>query len=197
MGQGASNLGQKIREGFSWVGNKVKEGWGHVKNFGKKVWEGVKRVPVLGSIARGIEASPIGTGFKILGTGLDTAINAGGDVLRGDLKGAVSGVTSGGRAALGHLADDKVFKAVRDIPVLGTIAANAPIFGGVSYNTLQNVGGATLNAVDALKEGNVKGAITEGLKAGKGYLSNKTGNLGTAAKVIGGVETAVNLVGKK
>ncbi len=197
MGQGASNFGKKIREGFEWVGNKMKDGWENVKAFGKKAWDGIKRVPVLGSIANFVEQSPIGTGFKILGQGLDSAVKGTGDVLRGDIKGAVGQITSGGKAALGHLADDKVFKAVRDIPVLGTIAANAPIFGGASFNTLQNVGGAALNAVDALKEGDVKGALTEGLKAGQGYLSGKGGNLGTAAKVIGGVQTAASMVGKK
>lgn len=187
------NAGAKMKEGFQWLGSKMSEGWEHVKSFGKKAWDKVKSVPVIGKIAEGIEKyTPIGMAARGLIRGIDTGVGATSSLFQGDVKGAVGKVTSGIREQLNE--KNPLLEEIKKVPVLGKLAAGAeavatrvPVFGGMSVNDIRNIGNASLNAVDALKEGNIKGALSEGLKAGAGYLGSKSGTAGILGK---GISTA-------
>lgn len=202
MGQGASNVGKKIKEGFEWVGKKMGEGWESTKAWGKKTWETIKNTPVIGKVAQFIEDSPIGSAAKVIGSGINAGVGGVSKLFQGDVKGAVGAVTQGGREALGHIANDKVFKTVTDVPVLGDVIKNAPVLGGFSYNNIAQIGNSALNAADAISAGDVKGALTNALEAGKGLASKGVGganlqkavNIGT--KIESGINTAQKVLGK-
>lgn len=86
-----------VANGAKWLGNKIEDGLNFAKNEGIKLYEKVKELPVIGDIAKVIEASPIGT---IIGSGIqgiDSALRAGTSVLRGDFKGALE---KGGEAVM-------------------------------------------------------------------------------------------------
>ena len=202
MGQGASNIGQKIKEGFDWVGKKMGEGWEATKAWGKKTWDKIKSVPVIGRIAQFVEDSPIGSLGKIIGSGINAGVTGTSRLFQGDVKGAIGSITQGGREALGHIASDKVFKTVTDIPVLGDAIKNAPVLGGFSYNNIAQIGNSALNAADAISSGDIKGALSNALEAGKGLASKGVGganlqravNIGT--KIEKGVDVAQKVLGK-
>ena len=202
MGQGASNVGKKIKEGFDWVGKKMGEGWESTKAWGKKAWQTIKDTPVIGKVAQFIEDSPIGSAAKVIGSGINAGVGGVSKLFQGDVKGAVGAVTQGGREALGHIANDKVFKTVTDVPVLGDVIKNAPVLGGFSYNNIAQIGNSALNAADAISAGDVKGALTNALEAGKGLASKGVGganlqkavNIGT--KIESGINTAQKVLGK-
>jgi hypothetical protein len=186
MGNGGSNLGQKISEGFNVLGKKMGEGWEATKNFGNKAWNSIKSVPVLGTIASGIEKyTPIGMAATSALKGIDAVATGGSKLLQGDVKGAVTTATSFGRDMLNQ--KNPLLEAAKRIPVLGKVASgietavsNVPIYGGMSINTMRNIGNAGLNAVDAFKEGDVKGGFKNLAKGGAGYLGSRGGMLGKA-----------------
>lgn len=182
------NAGTKLKEGFQWLGTKLGEGWEHVKAFGKKAWDKVKSVPVIGKIAEGIEKyTPIGWAADAAIRGINTGVGATSKLLQGDLKGSVGAVTSGIREQLNK--ENPLLTEIKKVPVLGQVAragefvaSRVPIFAGMSANDIRNIGNASLNAVDALKEGDFKGAGKAALQAGTTYLSSKSGGLGAVGK---------------
>jgi hypothetical protein len=186
MGQGGSSLGKKITEGFNVLGKKMGEGWEATKNFGNKAWNSIKSVPVLGKIAEGVEKyTPIGMAATSALKGIDAVATGGSKLLQGDVKGAVTTATSFGRDMLNQ--KNPLLEAAKRIPVLGKVASgietavsNVPIYGGMSINTMRNIGNAGLNAVDAFKEGDVKGGFKNLAKGGAGYLGSRGGMLGKA-----------------
>lgn len=194
------NVGAKIREGFDWVGTKMNQGWQSVKSFGKKTWDKIKSVPVIGKIAEGIEKyTPIGWAANAAIRGIDTGVGATSNLLKGDVKGAVGSVTSGIREQLNQ--KNPLLEEIKKVPVLGHIAkagefvaTRVPIYGGMSVNDMKNIGNAALNSVDALKEGNIKGALGEAAKAGMAFAGSKTGGLGTVAKVANTAQTVAGMV---
>jgi hypothetical protein len=194
MGQ----TGAKMKDSFSWLGSKIGEGWGHVKAFGKKAWDKVKSVPVLGKIAEGIEKyTPIGIAAKNIISSVDTGVGATSRLLQGDIKGSIGTVTSGIRQQINQ--KNPLLEEIKKVPVLGHIAkagefaiSKVPIYGGMSINDMRNIGNAALNSVDALKEGNIGGAVTEAAKAGSSFLSTKSGGLATAAKVVNTATSLAN-----
>lgn len=189
MGQGGSSLGKKITEGFNVLGKKMGEGWEATKNFGNKAYNSLKSVPVLGKIVEGVEKyTPIGMAATSALRGIDAAATGGSKLLQGDIKGAIGTATSFGRDMLNQ--KNPAFEALKKVPVLGNIASgvetaatNVPIYGGMSINTLRSIGNAGLNAVDAFKEGDVKGGFRNIAKGGAGYLGSKSGGLGMAGKL--------------
>jgi len=184
MGQ----AGAKMKEGFQWLGRKVGEGWGHVKNFGKKAWDKIKSVPVLGAIAGGIEKyTPIGMAATSALKGIDAVATGSSKLLQGDVKGAIGTATSYGRDILNQ--KNPLVEAAKKVPVLGKLASgaetalsNIPVYGGMSVNTLRSIGNAGLNAVDAFKEGDVKGGFKNIAKGGASYLGSKSGTAGLFGK---------------
>jgi hypothetical protein len=190
MGQGASNLGKKIKDDMSWLGGKMSEGWESVKSFGKKTYEQIKNVPVLGKIAEGIEKyTPIGMAATASLKGIDALATGSSKLLQGDVKGAVSTATSFGRDALNT--NNPLIEAGKKIPVLGglvskidSVAKNIPIYGGMSVNTMRSIGNSGLNAVDAFKEDDIKGGFKNLAKGGAGYLSTRSGTAGMAGKAL-------------
>ena len=183
------NAGAKMKEGFQWLGNKISEGYGHVKAFGKKAWDAVKSVPVLGSIAGGIEKyTPIGWAATNAIKGIDAGVGGASQLLKGDLKGALTTATNYGREAIN--AKNPLIEQAKKIPGLGklvsgaeTAVSNVPIYGGMSINTMRSIGNAGLNAVDSFKEGDVVGGLKNVAKGGAGYLASRGGKLGMAGKV--------------
>jgi hypothetical protein len=181
------NAGAKIKGGFETLGKKLGEGWSSAKSIGNKVWNSVKSVPVLGKIAEGVEKyTPIGFGATQLARQLDTGISSASKLLQGDVKGAVGTVTSGIRQDLNY--KNPVAEKLKALPVIGKVAEKAedvltriPVAGGLSVRDIRNIGNASLNAVDALKEGNVKEALGQGAKAGLEYASTRGGAFGNAA----------------
>jgi len=196
MGQGASNVGKKIREGFDWLGGKMKDGWESTKAWGKRTWDKIKSVPVLGKIAEGIEKyTPIGWAATNAIRGIDTGVGAVGNLFKGDVKGAIGSVTSGVRDTLNQ--KNPLLEEIKKVPVLGNLAragenivSRVPVFGGMSINDIRSVGNAAANSVDALARGDIKGAVTEGGGAFAKVLASKSGagglvgNAGTIAKGI-------------
>lgn len=182
------NAGAKMKEGFQWLGNKMSEGWGHVKAFGKKAWDSVKSVPVLGQIAGGIEKyTPIGMAASNLVKGIDAGVGGASQLLKGDIKGALSTATSYGRDLVNQ--KNPILEAAKGVPGLGKLASgietavgNVPIYGGMSANTLKNIGNAALNSVDSFKEGDVVGGLKNIAKGGAGYLGSRGGKLGMFGK---------------
>jgi hypothetical protein len=190
MGNGGSSLGKKITEGFNVLGKKMGEGWEATKAFGNKAWNSIKSVPVLGKIAEGVEKyTPIGMAATSALKGIDAVATGGSKLLQGDVKGAVGTATSFGRDMLNQ--KNPLLEAAKNIPVLGklasgaeAIATNVPIYGGMSINTMRNIGNAGLNAVDAFKEGDVKGGFKNLAKGGASYLGSKGGKAGMFGKVV-------------
>lgn len=193
MGNGGSSLGKKITEGFNVLGKKMGEGWEATKNFGNQAWNKIKSVPVLGTIASGIEKyTPIGMAATSALKSIDAVATGGSKLLQGDVKGAVSTATSYGRDMLNQ--KNPAFEALKNVPVLGklasgaeAIATNVPIYGGMSVNTMRSIGNAGLNAVDAFKEGDVKGGFKNLAKGGASYLGSKGGKVGMFGKAVGSV----------
>jgi len=190
MGQGASNLGKKIREGFDWLGGKIKDGWESTKAWGKKTWDKIKSVPVLGNIAEGIEKyTPIGWAATNILRGVDTGVGATSSLFKGDVKGAIGSITSGVRDTLNQ--KNPLLEEIKKVPVLGSIArageavvSRVPVFGGLSLNDIRGVGTAAANSADALARGDLKGALREGGGAALKVLGNKGGTAGAVAKAI-------------
>jgi len=193
MGQGASNLGKKISDGFNVLGKKMGEGWEATKNFGNKAWNAIKSVPVLGTIAGGIEKyTPIGWAATNALKGIDAAATGGSKLLQGDIKGAVQTGIDYGRSRLN--AENPLITQAKKIPGIGGIvssvqntAQNIPIAGGMSINTIKAVGNAALNSAQSFKEGDVKGGLTNLAQGGASYLGSKAGLAGKIGKVLGGV----------
>jgi hypothetical protein len=207
MGQGKStaNIGKDIEGAFSSLGKKMNDGWETTKAWGKKAWEDVKNVPVLGTLAKGIEDSPIGTGWKVLGSGIDGAVKAGASLLQGDVKGSLKSLTNAGRNALNNINDDNTYRTLKKIPVLGDAINNTPLLGGYSIGQLSDMGNTALSAVDNITDGDFKGALDNSLKVGQSLASKGFGGQklqtavkygGYAQKGIQGVQTAQRLLGK-
>jgi phage-related protein len=181
-----------LKKAFQYVGKKIGDGWNSVKAFGKKAWNTVKeKVPVLGSIANFVDKyTPIGSVARNIFKAVDTAATGSSKLLQGDVKGAIGTATSYGRDILNT--KSAVTEGLKNVPILGKVASglesvvsNVPIFGGASLNTIRSVGNAGLNAVDAFKEGDVKGGLINIAKGGAGYLGSKGGGLGMAGKAAG------------
>ena len=183
-------LGSKIKEGAQWLGKKMGEGWEHVKSFGKRAWESVKSVPVLGKIAEGVEKyTPIGWGATSLLKGVDAGVTAGSKVLQGDFGGALQTGINYGRDAINQ--KNPLIEAAKGVPVLGKVVggiegavSKVPVWGGMSINDMRNIGNAALNSTEALKNGDFKGALKEGLKAGGTYICSKTGGSAVVGKAL-------------
>jgi hypothetical protein len=184
------HFGKKVREGFNVIGKKVGEGWNEVKNFGNKTWNQIKSVPVLGQIAGGIEKyTPIGWAATSALRGIDAAATGSSKLLQGDVKGAISEGTRFGREALN--AKNPLVEEAKKIPGIGglvsraeDVATSIPVYGGMSIKDIRNIGNASLNAVDAFKEGDVKGGLNQTLKAGVGYMGTRAGRVGQAGRVL-------------
>ena len=197
MGQGASNVGKKIREGFDWLGGKIKQGWESAKAWGKKTWDKIKSVPVIGKIAEGIEKyTPIGWAASNTIRGIDTGVGATSNLFKGDVKGAISSVTGGIRDTLNQ--KNPLLEEIKKVPVLGdiakageNIASRVPIYAGMSLNDIRNIGNAATRSVDALASGDIKTAVSQGAEALKTYGSGKGGAVGTIAK---GITTAQSIL---
>jgi len=183
-------IGSKIKEGAQWLGKKMGEGWEHVKAFGKSTYDKIKSVPVLGKIAEGIEKyTPIGWAATSTLKGLDAGIGAGSKLLQGDVKGAVQTGINYGREAINQ--KNPLIEAAKKVPVLGNVvgavegvATKVPVWGGMSINDMRNIGNAALNSTEALKNGDFKGALKEGLKAGGTYIGSKTGGSAVVGKAL-------------
>jgi len=183
-------VGSKIKEGAQWLGKKMGEGWEHVKAFGKSTYDKIKNVPVLGKIAEGIEKyTPIGWAATSTLKGLDAGIGAGSKLLQGDVKGAVQTGINYGREAINQ--KNPLIEAAKKVPVLGNVvgavegvATKVPVWGGMSINDMRNIGNAALNSTEALKNGDFKGALKEGLKAGGTYIGSKTGGSAVVGKAL-------------
>lgn len=193
MGNAQSDFdafGKKVRDGFDVIGKKMGEGWNEVKNFGNKAWNSIKSVPVLGQIAGGIEKyTPIGWAATNALRGIDAAATGGSKLLRGDIKGAISEGTKFGRETLNQ--KNPLIEEAKKIPGIGRIVAGAedvatsiPVYGGMSIKDIRNIGNASLNAVDAFKEGNIKGGLQQTLKAGTGYLGTRGGRVGQVGGIL-------------
>jgi hypothetical protein len=193
MGNAQSDFnafGKKVRDGFDVIGKKVGEGWNSVKSFGNKAWNSIKSVPVIGKIAEGVEKyTPIGMATTGALRGIDAIATGSSKLLQGDIKGAISEGTRYGRESLN--ARNPLIEAGKKIPGIGglvskaeDIATSIPVAGGMSIKDIRNIGNASLNAVDAFKEGDVKGGFTQTLKAGAGYMGTRAGRVGQAGKIL-------------
>jgi hypothetical protein len=183
------NTGAKIKEGFNVLGKKMGEGYNTVKSIGKKTWDKVKSVPVLGQIANVVEKyTPIGMMATNAIRQADALVGGTSKLFQGDIKGAIGEATSYGRDILNQ--KSPLLEAAKKVPGLGriasgleTAASNVPVYGGMSINTIRNIGNAGLNAVDAFKEGDVKGGFRNIAKGGAGYLGSRGGGMGMAGKL--------------
>ena len=191
------NVGAKIKDGFNWLGSKMGEGWEHVKAFGKKAWDKVKSVPVLGKIAEGIEKyTPIGMAASGVLRGIDAGVTGTSKLLQGDVRGAVDTGIGYGRELLNKR--NPLIEEAKKIPGLGAVvsgvekvAENIPVAGGFSVKNIRDIGNASLNTVDAIKNGDVGGALREGSSALLGVASK-----GAFGKTAGNIANAVS-IGKK
>jgi hypothetical protein len=183
-------LGKKVGDGFNVLGKKMGDGWEATKNFGNKAWNSIKSVPVLGSIASGIEKyTPIGMAATSALRGIDAVATGSSKLFQGDVKGAISEGTRYGRDIIN--AKNPLLEAAKKIPVLGKLASgaetvlnNVPLYGGMSANTMRSIGNAGLNAVDAFKEGDVKGGFKNIAKGGATYLGSRGGKAGMFGKAV-------------
>jgi|APGre2960657404_1045060.scaffolds.fasta_scaffold00387_18 hypothetical protein len=193
MGNAQSDFdafGKKVRDGFDVIGKKIGDGWNEVKNFGNKAWNGIKSVPVLGQIAGGIEKyTPIGWAATNALRGIDAAATGGSKLLQGDVKGAISEATKYGRESLNQ--KNPLIEKAKKIPIIGglvskaeDVATSIPVAGGMSIKDIRNIGNASLNAVDAFKEGDIKGGFNQALKAGTGYMGTRAGRIGQAGRIL-------------
>ncbi len=184
------NAGAKMKEGFQWLGDKISEGYGHVKAFGKKAWDAVKSVPVLGQIASGVEKyTPIGWAATSALKGIEAGVGGASQLLKGDLKGALTTGINYGRQAINS--ENPLITEAKKIPGLGGVvslaqkgAESIPVLGGMSIGTLRSIGNSALSSAEAFKEGDVKGGLVNAVKAGSGYLGSKTGSAGLAGKAL-------------
>jgi len=166
------------------------EGWEATKNFGNQAWNKIKSVPVLGKIAEfGEKYTPIGFAATNALRGADALATGSSKLLQGDVKGAVSAGTKFGRETINQKIP--ALEAIKKVPVLGsiasgleTVASNVPIYGGMSLNTMRSIGNAGLNAVDAFKEGDVKGGFKNVAKGGAAYLGSRGGKTGMFGKAV-------------
>lgn len=190
MGQGASALGAKIKDGFNNFGKKLGEGWETTKAWGKKAWDTVKSVPVLGTIAGGIEKyTPIGWAATNALKGIDAGVTAGSKVLQGDFKGAVQTGIDYGRSRLN--AENPLLTAAKRVPVLGNVvskvqnkANNVPIFKGMSANTIKSVANSGLNAAESFNKGDTKGGLQNLASGGVSLLASRTGGAGRLGRTL-------------
>jgi hypothetical protein len=190
MGNGGSSLGKKITEDFNVLGKKMGEGWESAKNFGNSTWNKIKSVPVLGKIAEGVEKyTPIGLAATNTLRGINAATVGTSKLLQGDVKGAITEGTTYGRDMLNQ--KNPALEALKKVPVLGSLASgaeavatNVPIYGGMSINTMRSIGNSGLNAVDAFKEGDVKGGFKNLAKGGASYLGSRGGRTGMFGKAV-------------
>jgi hypothetical protein len=145
---------------------------------------------VLGAIAGGIEKyTPIGLAATNALRGIDAVATGSSKLLQGDVKGAISEGTRYGRDMINQ--KNPALEALKKVPVLGklasgveTVASNVPIYGGMSINTMRSIGNAGLNAVDAFKEGDVKGGFKNLAKGGASYLGSRGGKVGMFGKAV-------------
>lgn len=193
MGNAQSDFnafGKKVRDGFDVIGKKVGEGWNSVKTWGNKAWNDIKSVPVLGKIAEGVEKyTPVGWAATSALRGIDAAATGSSKLLQGDVKGAVGEATRFGREALN--AKNPLVEKAKKIPIIGglvskaeDVATSVPVYGGMSIKDIRNIGNASLNAVDAFKEGDVKGGLQQTFKAGTGYMGTRAGRVGQAGRIL-------------
>jgi hypothetical protein len=196
MGNAQSDFnafGKKVRDGFDVIGKKVGEGWNSVKTWGNKAWNDIKSVPVLGKIAEGVEKyTPVGWAATNALRGIDAAATGGSKLLQGDIKGAISEGTRFGRETLNQR--NPLVEAAKKVPGIGGIvskvedvATSIPVAGGMSIKDIRNIGNASLNAVDAFKEGNVKGGFQQAFKAGTGYMGTRAGRVGQVGRILNAV----------
>jgi len=179
-----------FKKAASWVGSKIKQGYEGVKSIGKRVYDKVKSIPIIGKIAEGVEKyTPIGWSASNFIKMADAGVGASSKLLQGDVKGAIQTGVDYGREALNQ--KNPLVEAAKKIPVLGNVvgkvegvANRVPVWGGMSINDMRNIGNAALNSTEALKNGDFKGALKEGLKAGGTYLGSKTGGNKTIGKAL-------------
>ena len=178
MGNSQSDaIGKKIRDGFDVMGKKIGEGWGEVKNFGNKVWDGVKSVPVLGKIAEGVEKyTPIGLAATNLLRGVDAGIQGGSKLLQGDMKGVLDTGLNYARDTLNK--GTPLSNIAKNIPGVGGLVS------GMQSSVMNTVGNAALNSIDRFREGDIKGGLTQGLKAGTNLASGRFGRAKFLNKVV-------------
>jgi hypothetical protein len=178
MGNSQSDaIGKKIRDGFDVVGKKMGEGWGEVTNFGNKVWNGVKSVPVLGQIAEGVEKyTPIGLAATNILRTANAGITGASKVLQGDLKGAIQTGIDYGRDVINK--GTPLSNIAKKIPGVGGLVS------GMQSGVMNTVGNAALNSIERFKEGDVKGGLTQGLKAGTNLASGRFGKAKLLNKVV-------------
>jgi hypothetical protein len=188
---------------FRYLGSKLNEGWNSVKSFGNKVWNGIKSVPVLGTIAGGIEKyTPIGWAATNALKGIDAGIGAGSKLLQGDLNGAVKTGIDYGRQAINQ--ENPLITEARKIPVIGglvdkakDIAESVPVpMLGMSIKDARSIGNAALNSADAFRQGDWQGGLKNAASAGVGVASK--GLLGDKAKSVANFANKANdLSGKR
>ena len=184
------NAGAKIKGAFDWMGNKLGEGWEGVKSIGKKAWEGVKSIPVIGKIAEGVEKyTPVGWAASNALKGIDAAAGGASKLLKGDIGGVIDTATSYGRNMINQ--KNPLLEAAKNVPGLGKVvsgaemvANNIPIYGGMSINTMRDIGNAGLNATDAFKSGDIKGGLINLAKGGASYYSSRGGRSGILGKAV-------------
>ena len=195
MGQ----AGTKMKDSFQWIGHKIEDGWNGAKDFGNKVWNGIKSVPVIGSIASGIEKyTPVGWAATNLAKAVDTGITAGSKLVQGDLNGALKKGIDYGKDMVNQ--KNPLLEKIKDLPVIGkvasgleTLANNVPIYGGLSANSMKGIANGSLNSVDSLRRGDIKGALSNGLDAGLSAAGGGVfGNTGKA--IAAGVNSARRLI---
>jgi len=178
MGNSQSDaIGKKIRDGFDTMGKKMGEGWNEVKNFGNKVWDGVKSVPVLGDIAGGIEKyTPIGIAATNLLRGVDAGIQGGSKLLQGDMKGVLDTGLNFARDTLNK--GTPLTNLAKNIPGIGGLVS------GMNSGVMNTVGNAAINSIDRFRQGDIKGGLAQGLKAGTNYASGRFGKANLLNKVV-------------
>ena len=120
MGNAQTN--GKVKDFFGKIGEGVKSAWGKVKDFGENAWNKIKSVPVIGSIASGIEKyTPIGWAASGIKSGIDAGVNAGNQVLHGDLKGALKTGIDYARERVNY--QNPLLEKIKSIPVIGKVAS--------------------------------------------------------------------------
>jgi hypothetical protein len=204
MGQNGSALGKKIQNDFDAVGKGIANGWEQTKAFGKKTWEGIKSIPVLGTVASGLEKAGEYVGLGNITRGItgaiDTGVGATQRLLSGDVSGAIGRVTSGVRDVL-DIRKPQLVQDVEKVPVLGDLInkaytglENAPLAGGLSLNALRSIGNAAANSVDALRGGDVLGGLKAGLEGAKTYGQARGGLAGKIATNVDRAQGVINKV---
>jgi hypothetical protein len=188
---------------FRYLGSKINDGWNSLKSFGNKVWNGIKSVPVLGTIAGGIEKyTPIGWAATNALKGIDAGIGAGSKLLQGDLNGAVKTGIDYGRQAINQ--ENPLITEARKIPVIGglvdkakDIAESVPVpVLGMSIKDARAIGNTALNSADAFRQGDWEGGLKNAANVGVNVASK--GLLGDKAKSVANFANKANdLSGKR